>query len=348
VARVSSDPKPSLTVVLPVFNGAGWIGRSLHALDAAIVRGGFSATEILVVDDGSTDATVAEVRAAELVTPVRVLQQPNRGRFLARRRGLDEATGDYLLFIDTRVFLHPDAFAFVVPHLADDRSQVWTADVRAVTEGNPIARFWKCIEHVAWRRYHNDRRHVRYGLDEFDFYPKGTTALLCPTALMRAAYDAFAPTVADPTKINDDTALLRYVAERTPINIAPEYGCDYHARSTLKAFLKHANHRGSVLIDGYLHPGVRFANAIKAVLALTPVGVVVALRHPKLAVAGAAAGAVGAGAVAKSKGAETADAAVLAGLSIPFGVAYLAGMWRGALSRVAHLRGGSPSIGATT
>jgi len=332
------DSNPSLSVVLPVFNGEGWIGRSLAKVDAAIAGFPFATAEILVVDDGSTDGTVSEVERTSLRTPLRVIRQQNQGRFLARKRGLAEATGDFLLFVDTRVFLDEEALAFVGPQLGDPASQVWTADVRAETRGNPIARFWKAIEHVAWRDYHNNPRHVRYGIDKFDFYPKGTTALLCPTALMRAAYDAFTPTVADSSKINDDTALLRFVAERQPINIAPGYGCTYHARSSLEAFVKHAHHRGSVLIDGYLHPGVRFAKAIVVVLAATPLGVVVAITWPGLALAAAGVGAIFAGVVAKAKGAETADAVVLAGLSIPFGVAYLGGMWKGVLSRLALRR----------
>lgn len=335
MARVIPDSKPSLSVVFPVFNGVGWIGRSLQKVDAAIAAFPFSSAEIIVVDDGSTDDTIREVESTGLATPLRIERQANKGRFLARRRGLDQATGDFLLFIDTRVFLDENAFAYVGPFLDDPDSQVWTADVHAQTQGNPIARFWKAIEHVAWRKYHNDPRHLRYGLDEFDYYPKGTTALLCPTDLMRAAYDAFTPTVADFSKINDDTALLRYVAERQPINIGPGYSCTYHARSTFKAFLKHANHRGSVLIDGYLHPGARFAKAIVVVLVVSPFGLLVAALWPLPTIAAAVAGAVGAGVIAKERGAETADAAVLAGLSIPFGIAYLGGMWKGVCSRFA-------------
>ena len=55
MARVIPDSKPSLSVVFPVFNGVGWIGRSLQKVDAAIAAFPFSSAEIIVVDDGSTD-----------------------------------------------------------------------------------------------------------------------------------------------------------------------------------------------------------------------------------------------------------------------------------------------------
>jgi glycosyltransferase involved in cell wall biosynthesis len=324
---------PSLSVVLPVYNGEGWVARAIGAVDQAISRAPFGASEIVVVDDGSTDGTVDEAKNAGTRTPVRVLSQANQGRFLARRRGLVEASGDLVLFVDSRVELHPDALAYVAPMLTDPRHQVWTAHVDIETDGNPIARFWRAIEHVAWRRYHGDPRPVTYGIDEFDFYPKGTTALLCPRSLIAAAYDDFTPTVADFTKVNDDTALLRYVARRQPINIAPGYSCTYHARTTLIGFLKHANHRGAVLIDGYLQPGARFAGEIRAVIALSPVGLLAALRWPRLAAASAVAGPLAATAIAKAKGAEGKDALVLGALSVPFGISYLLGMWRGVLSR---------------
>ena len=137
--------------------------------------------------------------------------------------------------------------------------------------------FWQAIEHVAWRRYFREPRTMSYGIEAFDFYPKGTTALIAPTALLIEAFDAFDPTVGDWHKVNDDTAVLRWVAERTPINISPHYASTYNARTSLSAFLRHAEHRGTVLIDGYLRPGARFAGPIVGVLAATPLPALVPL-----------------------------------------------------------------------
>jgi hypothetical protein len=332
--EASSAVHLSLTVILPVFNGEGWIERSLSAVDAAIVRSPFGEAEIVVVDDGSTDGTVDEVKNTLLSTTLRIVGQRNRGRFLARRRGLDEATGEFVLFVDTRVLLGPDALAYVGARVRSPGERVWTAHVEVQTKGNPIARFWRGIEHIAWRRYHGEPRHLQYGIADFDWYPKGTTALLCPRDLISDAYDAFTPTVANFSKINDDTALLRFVARREPINISPQYACTYHARATLKGFLKHANHRGSVLIDGYLQPGARFSRSISAVLALSPVAALVAMRHPRLALTALASAPVAVGVGARAAGADRADALVMGTLSIPFGFAYLAGMWRGFMSRL--------------
>ena len=96
--------------------------------------------------------------------------------------------------------------------------------------------------------------------------------------------------------------MLRWVAERVPINISPGYASTYHARVDLASFLRHANHRGTVLIDGYLRPGTRFAVPIVIVLAASPVGAVLALRHPKVALGLAATGTVAAGVTVRALG----------------------------------------------
>ena len=331
---------PSLSVIIPVFNGAGWIGRSLGHLLAAIDVSGFAAAEVLLVDDGSTDGTVVEAMAAfegRTNVPLRLLSQPNSGRFAARRLGLEHAVHPFVLFIDTRVFMDHGALAFLAPRLADESQQVWTSHVVAATENNPIAGFWQAIEHMAWRRYFKNPRTMSYRIDEFDYYPKGTTALVAPRDLLLEAFESFDPTVADWHKVNDDTAVLRFVAERCPINISPAYSSVYNARTTLPEFVRHAEHRGTVLIDGYLRRGTRFAIPIVVVLLLTPVAVWFAVRHPIKFVILALTGSLSSALGARALGARPADARVLARYSVPFGIAYLIGMWRGTRLRILAL-----------
>src|SRR5262249_36060332 len=157
-------------------------------------------------------------------------------------------------------------------------------------------------EHVAWRRYFRAPRRLSYGIDEFDYYPKGTTALLGPRSLFLDAFDAYQPTVDDWHISNDDTALLRWVASRRPINIAPQSRPIYNSRAAVRGSLRHARPRGAVLIDGYLRPGARFSTAIAGVLAATPIVVVVALMRPRLVLPAAVASSVAAGVGVRAAG----------------------------------------------
>lgn len=346
IASKSGDS--SLSVIIPVFNGEGWIGRCLKHLAAAIHRSELSSVEVLLVDDGSTDNTLAEAGSVLGDHPyitLNTFSQPNSGRFAARRLGLAHAQFEFVLFIDTRVFISEDALEFVIPRLKQHDQAVWTSHVEAATASNPIAGFWAAIEHVAWRRYFKRPTTTQFGIADFDYFPKGTTAFIAPRALLIDAFDAFEPTVYDWHKVNDDTAVLRWVAERTPINISPHYASIYNARTTVPEFLKHAEHRGTVFIDGYLRRGTRFFIPILAVLVTTPAAIWFALRHPFRFLSLGLSGSVIAGMGAKALGARSSDARVLAALSMPFGVAYLAGMWRGVLLRFSWIRRGDTEQG---
>jgi glycosyltransferase involved in cell wall biosynthesis len=63
-------------------------------------------TEIIVVDDGSTDHTVSI--ASAFGGPVRVVVQQNQGASVARNRALDEARADFIAFVDADDLWHPE------------------------------------------------------------------------------------------------------------------------------------------------------------------------------------------------------------------------------------------------
>ena len=95
----------SLSVVIPAYNAAPWLPRSVPKVAEAIKAAGIRQAEIIIVDDGSTDNTADVARSLKLDYPVKVISQKNSGRFLARHVGLVAAKYDYVLFIDTRVFI---------------------------------------------------------------------------------------------------------------------------------------------------------------------------------------------------------------------------------------------------
>lgn len=95
-----------ITVIVPAYNVSGLILPCLRSIMAQ-TRGDWQA---IVVDDGSTDATAAEV--ASLTDPrISLVQQANAGVSEARNRGLAMAVGRAVMFLDGDDLLHPAAVA---------------------------------------------------------------------------------------------------------------------------------------------------------------------------------------------------------------------------------------------
>ena len=88
---------PLVSVILPVYNGAEFVGLALESALSQTYRH----LELIVVDDGSTDGTRAILDLyAERDARVRILGQANGGVARARNRGIAEARGDFVALLD--------------------------------------------------------------------------------------------------------------------------------------------------------------------------------------------------------------------------------------------------------
>lgn len=85
----------NISVVIPLFNKEAEIGRGL----GSVIGQTRAPADIVVIDDGSTDAGAARVAQFDDAR-IRLIQQPNRGAAAARNRGIAEATGEWIAFLD--------------------------------------------------------------------------------------------------------------------------------------------------------------------------------------------------------------------------------------------------------
>lgn len=99
-------PPPMFTVFAPTYNRAHTLGRVYDSLVAQTLRD----FEWLVVDDGSTDNTVALLQQwqAEGLLTLRFVVQPNGGKHRAYNRGVQEARGELFLALDSDDSCDPD------------------------------------------------------------------------------------------------------------------------------------------------------------------------------------------------------------------------------------------------
>lgn len=315
-----------ISVVIPLFNERESIGQTIGAVGTALREAGLDA-EIVVVDDGSTDGSGDAVRGAAGELALRVIEQPNSGRYAARKTGLDAAEGDYVLFLDSRVRLQPGALAFLAERLGEGED-VWNAHVVIEANGT-YGRFWNVLTELAFADYFSDPRTTSFGAENFERFPKGTTCFLAPREALVDAFRAFSTRYSDTRNANDDTPIIRRLAEQRPINISPRFSCVYRPRSSLRGFMKHAYHRGIVFLDGH---GRRRSGLFPLVVTFYPLSVgavLLAVRRPMAMPILASASVVAAGAVAALKGRSRDETLAFAGLAPVYALAHGAGMWRG-------------------
>ena len=96
--RAARSPRADVSVVVVTYNALPWVERCLESVDGH---------EIVVVDHGSTDGTVAAVR--ERFPTVQLVEQENRGLAAGWNRGIRETSGDYVLVLNADAWATGDA-----------------------------------------------------------------------------------------------------------------------------------------------------------------------------------------------------------------------------------------------
>jgi glycosyltransferase involved in cell wall biosynthesis len=147
-----------ISVVIPTYNREPILKKCLLALENQhLVDDKVENYEILVVDDGSTDGTLAWLSERKETLPhVRTIEQEHGGPALARNRGVEKALGDTIVFIDsdlvvTENFLqaHADALVKGERESGNDRLFTYGAVINTSNFENPTAEPYKLTDYSA-------------------------------------------------------------------------------------------------------------------------------------------------------------------------------------------------------
>ena len=97
---------PRFSLIVPVYKVEEYLPKCVESIRAQSCQD----YELLLVDDGSPDRCPAlcDAYAAQDPAHIRVIHQPNAGPGAARNRGIDEAEGDYIVFVDSDDYLSPE------------------------------------------------------------------------------------------------------------------------------------------------------------------------------------------------------------------------------------------------
>jgi glycosyltransferase involved in cell wall biosynthesis len=200
--------KPKVSIIIPVYNGEKTIRETLES----VLQQSLTALEVIVINDGSTDGTVA-VLDAFCDARLRVYTFANAGVAISRNRGIDLAQGDYVAFLDADDLWTPDKLASHIAALeANPQAAVaysWTDCIDA--EGQ-FLRSGSYVSQAGW---------VFQDLLQFDFLDSGSNAVICRRALEQI--DGFDPTLSPA----EDWDFLLKLAEKFDFVSIPKVQVKY-------------------------------------------------------------------------------------------------------------------------
>ncbi|GAA4084412.1 glycosyltransferase family 2 protein [Mucilaginibacter panaciglaebae] len=112
-------PQPLVSVIIPTYNSEKYLAE---AITSALSQS-YHNIEVIVVDDGSTDNSLTIAKSFES-KKVKVFSQQNKGAGCARNKGLSQATGNYIQYLDSDDRLSPDKIAMQLAVLEKNEGKI--------------------------------------------------------------------------------------------------------------------------------------------------------------------------------------------------------------------------------
>ena len=126
---------PLLSIIIPVYSVENYLRECLDSL----LQQDLTACEVLCVNDGSTDGSLAILQEYQGAHPdvFKVFTQTNQGQAVARNKALDEAQGEFVVFLDSDDYYLPNAIPTIMNHITKyPHMDVFYWDCAITTEGN--------------------------------------------------------------------------------------------------------------------------------------------------------------------------------------------------------------------
>ena len=239
---------PLFSIVIPCYNYGHWLAR---AVNSVLAQDGAD-WELLVINDGSTDATdaVATALLRQHEPRLRYLTQANRGLAATRNRGIDATRGDYLIFLDADDEMAPGALgvyrAMIARHPGVD---MVAGGYRVVTaDGHERRRQVGALPRSPQRRL----RHYLFGNSLFGeklHFSNGAVAIRRDVFAVRR--------YPEQLRVVEDIPVFAYLVACRQLAVSPAPLAIIHRHAaSLRHDAGHATAVGMALVDELFRPGV--------------------------------------------------------------------------------------------
>lgn len=126
---------PKVSIVMPVYNVDKYLPDTLSSLSAQT----FTDFEVLCVDSGSTDNSLSVLNEHALKDErIKIIEQCNRGVSAARNAALDQASGEYIAFLDSDDMMHPQMLEIMLKALIETDSDIVYCDINRFKDGENV------------------------------------------------------------------------------------------------------------------------------------------------------------------------------------------------------------------
>lgn len=127
--------KSKVSIVIPNFNAENYISNCIES----VLNQTYENIEVIIIDDGSTDRSWNIIKEYKKIYPnIIIQQQENMNASIARNKGIDLATGDYIIFLDSDDELFNEGIEVLVNSIEENNSELAIGNFICINENEEI------------------------------------------------------------------------------------------------------------------------------------------------------------------------------------------------------------------
>lgn len=151
--------KSLVSVIVPIYKVEKYLEKCIQS----VLKQNYTNLEIILVDDGSPDSC-GEIcdSYSSIDSRIRVIHKNNGGLSDARNVGIDAATGEYLVFVDSDDYVHPQMISILYDGIVKNAAELSVCGIKNVEENESVF----CTDEVVdkWIVLENDKEKLEYAL----------------------------------------------------------------------------------------------------------------------------------------------------------------------------------------